>query len=520
MSMNAQTCRRDGGLICGSVLWLAWMAAAAVADDWPQYRGANHDGISTETIRTNWAAEAPREVWKVPLDPGLSSFSIAGGKVFTLVRRSSGGQDREFCVALNADTGNELWASVPLGIASYPHGGVGSDDGPRSTPSIDGDRVYVLASYLHLYCLNTTNGAVVWDKDLVAEYGSNVIEWQSAASPLVEGDRVFVICDAPGQCLIAFNKSDGSEAWKGQNDVMTQASPVAATIAGVRQIIYFAKSGLVSVTPDTGAVLWRYPFPFSTSTAASPVVGSNLVYCSATYSVGAGAVRITNSGPQLAASQAWRTPGGNMNHWATPVHHQGFLYGVYGESTTTLRCIDLTSGTEKWRQAGVGLGEVIFVSGHVLALTDDGYLVLVKPDPGAYNEVARFRALDGSRSSMPGLVRCWNTPAVSHGRIYARSTTEAVCLDVAVAQPAQPLKLDGLLTGGNGGFQLRIGNGDGSPLDTNRLSRIDVFATTNLPAALTNWNRLTNALGVTNGRIYLDDPENLVRRFYRVEERP
>jgi hypothetical protein len=174
--------------------------------------------------------------------------------------------------------------------------------------------------------------------------------------------------------LFAFHKSDGSEAWKGQSDIMTQASPVAATVAGVRQIIFFAQSGLVSVAPDTGSVLWRYPFPFSVSTAASPVVGSDVVYCSATYGMGAGAVRISSSGSQLATNQVWRTPGDNMNHWATPVFYNGYLYGVYGESAASLRCVEMATGTRKWTQSGVGLGEVLFVAGQVLVLTEDGYL--------------------------------------------------------------------------------------------------------------------------------------------------
>jgi outer membrane protein assembly factor BamB len=422
------------------LLWsfIALAASALHAGDWPQYRGPNHDGISTELIRTNWSEAAPRPIWKVPLDPGLSSLSVSGGRAFTLVRRPRSGQDQEFCIALNADTGAELWASDPLGRAYYPNGGVGIDDGPRSTPSVDGDRVYVLTSYLRLYCLSITNGAIIWSKDLMTEYGSDVADWQSAASPLIEGDRVFVIADAPNQCLIAFNKSDGSEAWKGQNDVMTQASPIAATIAGVRQVIFFAKSGLVSVAPESGLVLWRYPFPFSTSTAASPVVGNDMVYCSAAYGGGAGAVQITSSGSQLATNEVWRTPGANMNHWETPVLNNGYLFGIYGQQGpgVSLRCIDFTTGSEKWRQSGVGSGGVLFVAGHVLVLAEDGNLLLVKPDPAAYTEVARYRALDGASNSIPGLgVKCWNVPAISNGRIYARSTTETVCLDVAVAAP-------------------------------------------------------------------------------------
>src|SRR5262245_26031953 len=160
-------------ILLRAVLALQW--ARLCADDWPQYRGPNHDGISTETIRTNWSGEAPRQIWKIPLDPGLSSFSVSGGRAFTLVRRPVSGQNQEICVALDSDTGEELWASDALGRADYPDGGVGIDDGPRSTPSVEGDRVYVLTSYLRLYCLSLTNGATIWSRDLVTEYGSDVI---------------------------------------------------------------------------------------------------------------------------------------------------------------------------------------------------------------------------------------------------------------------------------------------------------------------------------------------------------
>ncbi|PYJ82295.1 MAG: alcohol dehydrogenase [Verrucomicrobia bacterium] len=503
----------------------ALTTATLCAVDWPQYRGPNHDGLSTETIRTNWSVEPPRQVWKVPLDPALSSFSVSAGKAFTMVRRPVDNGEQEFCIALNADTGAELWASVPLGIADYPNGGVGSDDGPRSTPSVDGDRLYILTSYLRLYCLSVTNGAVIWSKDLVTdtEYGSTVIAWQSAASALIDGDLVFVIGNAANKSLFAFHKADGSEAWKGQSDVMTQASPIAATVAGVRQIIFFAQSGLVSVAPDTGSVLWRYPFPFSTATAASPVVGDDLVYCSAAYGMGSGAVRITNSGSPLTAIEVWRAPGANMNHWATPVLDNGYLYGVYGQaqSGATMRCVDFKTGMEQWRHFGVGLGGVLFTTGHVLVLTEDGYLLLVKPDPTAYVEAARFRALDGSKSSVRNLaVRCWNVPAISNGRIYARSTTEAVCLEVAAGAP--PLKLNPTLVNGKGTFRIFIGNEDGSPLDTNRVANIDILASTDLTLGLSGWIKLTNPILVTNGRLQLDDPQssNTTRRFFRVEERP
>jgi len=493
------------------------------AGDWPQYRGPNHDGISSEIIRTNWSDAPPRQIWKVPLDPGLSSVTVSGGKVFTQVRRPVNGQDQELCVALSANTGQELWAT-PLDIADYPNGGVGSDDGPRSTPSVDGTLVFVVTSYLKVACLNAGDGHVEWSKDLVALYGSEVIAWQNAASPLLEGGLLFMNCNAPGQRLLALHEADGSEAWKGQDDPLTQATPIAATIAGIRQIVFFAQSGLVSVAPDSGSVLWRYPFPFSISTGASPVASDNIVYCSAAYGMGAGAARIGQAGGELTANQLWRTNGANMNHWATPVYLNGYFYGIYGQagSTTTLRCIELATGTEMWRQAGVGLGAVVSTTGLVLVLTEDGYLVLVQPDPTGYAEVARYRALDGSSSSIPGLpVKCWNVPAISNGRIYLRSTTEAVCLEVTPAGLA-PLRLSGALSSGSLPFRLFVGTADDSLLDSNRAANIEVFGSSDLALGPSGWFKLTNPVVLTNGQLFLDDPQSqtLRQRFFRAQERP
>ena len=495
----------------------AVLTGSLMADDWPQYRGPNHNGISTEIIRTNWDQEAPILIWKIPMDPALSSFSISGGRAFSQVRRSSDGGDHEFCVALDTATGDELWAT-DVGIASYPNGGVGSDDGPRSTPTVDGTNVFVVSSYLQMFCLNAATGTTVWSVDLPATYGGSVIAWQNAASPLLVGDHIFINCNAPGHRLLALNKQDGSPAWKTQDDAMTQASPVYATLAGVPQVIFFAQSGLVSVSPDTGAALWRYPFHYSVSTAASPVVSSNMVYCSAAYGVGAGAVRIgQGTGSALTATEVWRTPGASMNHWATPVQQGGYVYGVYGQDSTSLRCVSLDAGVEQWRQSGVGLGGVLMVSGVILVSTDSGDLVLVAPDPTAYTEIARITALDGSLSGQP--VRCWNVPAISNGRIYVRSTLEAACFDVT-PKAVSKLKLSIGSAGSGGNLNLSISAQDGSPLDPTRAAQIDLLTTPDLALGAAGWTKLPSPLTLTNGQLQLQQPPGPAspRLFFKTQE--
>ena len=278
------------------------------ADDWPAYRGPAGSGVSAETLVVKgYSKSGPPAVWKTETPLGFSSFAVANGKALTLVARDIDGNPMEVCVALDADTGETLW-EAPLWISDYKAGGgnAGEDgndggDGPRSTPTIDGDQVFVLDAHLRLYALNLADGEMQWKVDLEREYSAQNIKWLSAASPLVSGDRVFVAGGGRNQSLLCFNKSDGELLWKSESDPITHATPVIANIAGVDQVIYFTQNGLVSVTPDQGKVLWRYDFDFKVSTAASPVVWEDIVFCSAGYGVGAGAVKISGEGDALKA---------------------------------------------------------------------------------------------------------------------------------------------------------------------------------------------------------------------------
>ena len=233
-------------------------------------------------------------------------------------------------------SGKELWAA-PLRVANYGHDGgnsgeSGNDggDGPRSTPTFADGRFFVMGSDLDLSCFNAADGKPVWRKDLVADFGGSNIRWKNAASPLVEDGLVFVAGGGPGQALLALKAETGEAVWKAENDKMTHATPTAATIHGVRQIIFFTQSGLVSVAPKTGKVLWRYPFPFRVSTAASPIVSGDLVYCAAGYGVGMGCAKIVKKGDAFEAEELWRKEGDKVtNHWSTPVCKDGHLYGMF-----------------------------------------------------------------------------------------------------------------------------------------------------------------------------------------------
>ncbi len=462
------------------LLALVPLAAGLCRADWTHYRGPQNDGTYSGGIRTNWTAEPPQELWRVPLDPALSSFTVSAGRLYTQARRLTTGGDREFAIALDAATGRELWA-VDLDKADYPNGGVGTDDGPRSTPVVDGDRIYILTSYLRLYCLDAATGSPIWNRDFPMELGSTVANWQNAASPLIIGDLLFLNVNAGSERLMALRKSDGTEVWRAHDDAMTQSTPVPATLAGVPQVIFFTQSGLVSVRPGTGALLWRYAFPFSTSTAASPLVADDRVFCAAAYSIGSGAVRVVANGDGLTATEIWRRPSGNQIHWASPVYQENYVYAVVGNTSLSLRCVDLETGEVRWEAMDtfgspdyVGYGSVLKVGGHLLVLSATGRMTLVELNPDAYTEVDHFDAI-------PRIGKCWNNAAIDDGILYVRSTLQAAAIDVRpAAGPLVPLRLTAVVAPVTSQIRIRIETTDGTPVDSQRASRVRLFGTSDI----------------------------------------
>ncbi|HRT07551.1 MAG TPA: PQQ-binding-like beta-propeller repeat protein [Candidatus Paceibacterota bacterium] len=481
-------------------------------------------------------------LWRnASLTNGFSCLVVSQGRAFTLISKQDAGGRFEYCVGLDAATGTELWAT-PIGVAPWDpavsyNGGAGTfpyvtGDGPRTTPCVASGRVVALSGRMNLVGLNATNGSVVWSNNLKTAYGASEIAWENGASPCLDQDLVFVNLNtaADNRTLAAFRIADGSLAWSSQNEGLTHATPVVATIEGVRQVIFPTVSGLVSLERNTGALLWKFAYPFgpiSTSMGAGPVVYSNLVYCTAAYFRGAAAARITYSNSTWTVTQLYyKNSSAGLNYrsiWMTPVCHEGYVYTLCGENssflTPPLNCIELSTGELKWSTNNFGMGGLILVDTNLVVLTEDGQVVLARATPAAYHELARYRAFDLDAAN-PG--KCWNNPTYADGRLYARSTRGGIALDVSVPlQPPLTLLPPRFLNSTQ--LQLVVSTANGTTIPSNRLPKIEVRSTNSLGGPPLQWPRLTNPLVLApDGLARLTNTVSPggTRQFFQLLEQP
>ncbi len=509
------------------VVFLLTTAFSTSAADWLQYRGPNHDGVSTDRITTNWTGSVTNPVWLVPVTNSFASFAVRGGFAYSQVNRFLGGTNRETCVALNSTNGAELWAR-DFEDCYYPlDTGVGSNNGPRTTPSIVGDSIFILTSHLKLYRLNATNGATIWQKDLLTLYGGTIVQNENAASPLIENGLIFVSTAANTSNLMAFSTTNGSLVWRSQNEFMTHATPVLTTIHGVRQVIFATRAGLVSVQPLTGALLWKFNYPFTVQANSelivSPVVDQDIVFIAGSRSqlFGSLARRVTFTNNTWSTTQLWAQTTTAMqvaSYWMTPVVVDGFLYGQFsataaGESASgALKCVELQTGNVLWSVNDFGRGGILLVNNYLVAITERGALVLIRPATNAYTELGRFQAIPGYNINTN---KCWNTPAVADGKIYIRSTYFGAMYDLSLPG----LKLDLPTPQPANKFQLTVRTSDGSAVSASRVTGMEVRVGTNLALSPEAWPKLTNTLVLSNGVVVVTNVDgSFPHRYFIVTE--
>jgi outer membrane protein assembly factor BamB len=386
----------------------------ATGGDWPQFLGPNRDGTSQETgLATTWPKDGPPVVWQRDVGEGFSSPVVSGGRLILFHR--VGGEEVVEC--LDAATGKPRWKHSYACTYRDPYG---KGNGPRSTPVTSGDKVFTLGAAGMLHCLTLDEGKPVWRHDLPSDYRIRPSFFGVGSTPLVEGGLLVVNVGGAGAGIVAFDKDSGKEVWKATDDEASYASPVAATIDGVRHLLVFTRTGLVSLDPANGKVRfrkrWRSRMEASVN-AATPLVIGDQVFLTASYNTGAALLNVKKD----AVEEVWSNDEVMSSQYNTPVHVDGRLYGIDGRADlgeAELRCVDVKTGKVRWSQERFTCSSIIVADRHLIILTENGDLVSAEANPDKYCEKARASLLVGP---------CRAHPALADGRLYARDTRKLVC---------------------------------------------------------------------------------------------
>ena len=380
-------------------------AQRATADqDWFQWRGPNRDGISAETgLLQDWPKSGPPLAWRhTGAGNGYSSFSSAGGRLYTLGARAG----TEYVIALDRATGKKVWEFQNGRRFENDRG-----DGPRSTPTIDGDRLYVFGGSGDLTCLEAATGKRIWTVNLVQKFGGVNPYWGYSESPLVLGDRILVNAGGRRAGIVAINKADGATLWQQHNDGAGYSSPMLMRTGSLNQAIFFTEARAMAVDPRDGRLLWSYHKANNgTANVATPVVRGTRVFVSSDYGTGGALLDVRAAGNIATANEVYFTRD-MRNH-----HSSSVLVGehLYGFSSSILTALQFDTGRTAWRDRSVGKGSLIFGDNRLYLYSEDGVVGLAEASPEMYRERGRFSL--PQQSGLP----TWSHPIITGGLLIVR----------------------------------------------------------------------------------------------------
>jgi outer membrane protein assembly factor BamB len=389
--------------------------------DWPQWQGPERNGFSKETgLLKAWPKEGPPLVWKATgCGAGFVTPSVAAGRVFTMGNLDS----TEYVICLRDKDGTHLWKTAIGPVRSEGSG----YPGPRSTPTIDGDRVYALGLNGDLVCLGALDGKEKWRKDLVKDFGGEPGGWGYSESPLVDGDRVLITPGGKKASIVAFDKVKGTLIWKAktegtkQGDHAAYSSIIAATVDGQRQYIQFMSRGVVGIEAETGKYLWRYNNPANgTANISTPIYHDHYVFASSSYNTGGGLAKLTRDGGKIDAVEVYFNSE-MENHHGGMVLVDGY---VYGEADGRLSCLNFLTGEIVRESSTAGKGSVAYADSCLYYRNEGGRIFLIDANPNKLAQHGAFQQPE--RSKRPA----WAHPVVANGRLYIGDQDILFCYDV------------------------------------------------------------------------------------------
>ena len=391
-------------------------ATTANTGEWPGFRGPQRDGaVRGVHLKTDWSASPPVEMWRRPIGPGWSSFSVHAGHLYTQEQRG----DEEIVACYDVSTGKPVWKHSDRARFWESVGG----PGPRATPTLSNGRVYALGATGIMNVLDDRTGDVVWSRNAVTDTGAKIPGWGIAGSPLIVDDLVIV---AASGSLVAYEAATGKPRWFGPRGADSYSSPQLLTIGGVQQIVLMTSTGATSVALADGKELWNHSWPSDTRIMQPAVAAEGEFVISVGDGMGGNGTRRISVKP---GSNGWTTEerwtSDELNASFTDfVIHKGHIYGF---DWGTLACVDLNNGKQKWKAPKHGYGQLVLLPEQdlLLELSEKGELVLTKASADQFAELARFKVLDG---------KTWNHPVLIGDVVLVRNDREMAAFRLPLSQ--------------------------------------------------------------------------------------
>lgn len=433
------------------LLNLTAFAGSPESFDWPQWQGPDRNAVSTETgLLQKWPEDGPPVAWRIEgLGGGYGAPAITGGRIFGMSNRG----DEEVAWCLSEVDGKELWTTHlgPAQTEGMPQG----KEGPGCTPTIDGDRLYVLGLGGALVCMKVLDGDILWRRSLTDDFGGRIPTWRYNESPLIDGNRL--VCTPGGEevTLVALDKSTGDTIWKSHvpdgadsgsgpaaeppdrgrrgpgrgprgfnRSGAAYASAIAVDFDGVRQYVQLTAKTLVGVAASDGKVLWRYDRPANRMgiNCSTPLCHNDLIFAASAYGAGGGLVKLNKDANGTIGAEEVYFTSKMQNHHGGMILWDGCLYGANGgNGGGFLTCLDFQSGDVLWIERNVPKGSLAMADERLYYRTEKGTVILIEPNRERYVELGRFEQPDRSKSP------AWTHPVIANGKLYVRDQDLLFC---------------------------------------------------------------------------------------------